>query len=358
MIYTNYTRLLFFACLTMFLGLVSCQKGIDPAGADPGIPDGVKDSTLLIKSITWLYRNGSDSIVEHYSYDTVNRKITLSWTDSGTEPLIPGYQSEYNNSKAELSYNSKGLLVHMAYTYPPSYSPWEFDNNTIDITYDSDNIVHKIAVKYVGGSTSSCVFTKTMLQGGGYRLDWNMSDPDTYFRTVVFSSDGKNILNTIDHRLTEMAPSGNPVEYKFINTDSLVYDATGNVVKVLTNYIDGRTNNVETYTSYEYNGRQTKGDQLYNQRQIIMNGIANMPFGDIDYPVEDAFGILSFNLDYEYLQFEKYPFQTTKARMWDGTFKDFISNSTFDSKNRLTKFIGFFHDYDLEPREYRISYYK
>ena len=89
-----------------------------------------------------------------------------------------------------------------------------------------------------------------------------------------------------------------------------------------------------------------------------MNGIANIPFGDYDGIIEEAFGILSFNLMYETLLFSKYPVSTVKARMYDGSFKDFTSNSTFDSKNRLTKFTGFLHDYDLDPREYRVNYYK
>jgi hypothetical protein len=44
--------------------------------------------------------------------------------------------------------------------------------------------------------------------------------------------------------------------------------------------------------------------------------------------------------------------------MWDGSYKDFAAASEFDNKNRLTNFIGFFHDYDLEPIEYKISYHK
>src|SRR5688500_5349057 len=107
MIYINYKKLLFIPCLLIILALASCQKDADPSDPDP-IPDEVKDSTLLIKSIARTYNSGKDSIVENYFYDTVNKKITLNWTDSGTEPSIPNYQSEYNNSKADLNYNSKG----------------------------------------------------------------------------------------------------------------------------------------------------------------------------------------------------------------------------------------------------------
>jgi hypothetical protein len=92
-----------------------------------------------------------------------------------------------------------------------------------------------------------------------------------------------------------------------------------------------------------------------------MNGIANMPFSDSDlgsFIADEAFGILSINLETEYMQYSKYPIQTAKVRMWDNSIRDFTSNSEFDNKNRLTKFTGFLNDYDLEPIGYRINYYK
>ena len=246
------------------LVLTSCQKGVDiDLDNPPPLPEEVKDSTLLIASIAWTYNDGKDSIVEHYSYDTINKKIILNWTDTYSNPVYPGDQSEYNNTKAELSYNSKGLLSGVVYTYPASYVPFDYDYDKIDIRYDNNNIVQEIIVKYIPGITLSSIINKTMLPGGRYKLEWSISDPnisdDIYYRTAVFSSDGKNILNVMDHRLNETSPSGDPVEYKFVRTDSLVYDVTGNVTKILTIFVDGRDNTTTEYTSYEFTGRQAKG---------------------------------------------------------------------------------------------------
>lgn len=362
MIYTNFARPLFLACLPLVLALASCQKGVDiDLDNPPPIPGNIQDSTLLIKSIARTYNNGQDSIVEHYSYDTINKKIILEWTDTYSDPVYPGDQSEYHNTKAELSYNSKGLLTGVVYTYPSSYVPFDYDYGKIDIRYDNDNIVQEIVVKYMTGISLSSIMNKTMLPGGGYRLEWSISDPnisdDMYYRTAVFSNDGKNIVNVEDHRLNEISPSGDPVEYKFIRTDSLVYDVNGNVLEVLTNFVDGRDSTTANYTSYEFTGRQTKGNELYNQRRLIMNGLADMPFGESD-DISYGVGILSFHFEYEYFQYSKYPADAAKVRMWDGAFKDFATHPTYDNKNRLTKFTGFFVDNDLEPHEYRITYYK
>ena len=82
-----------------------------------------------------------------------------------------------------------------------------------------------------------------------------------------------------------------------------------------------------------------------------------MPFfenDDLSYGV----GIMSFHFEYEYCQFSAFPAESAKVRMWDGSFKNFTSNPTYDSKNRLTKFTTFFVDNDLKPYEHRINYYK
>ncbi len=89
-----------------------------------------------------------------------------------------------------------------------------------------------------------------------------------------------------------------------------------------------------------------------------MNGVANIRFLDGANTPEEALGILSMTLDYEYLQYSKHPIATAKAHMWDGSYRTFTASSSFDSKNRLIKFVGFFHDLDLGPIEYRINYYK
>jgi hypothetical protein len=351
MIYNTFKNLLFVSSLLASLAFASCQKGVDINDPDI-IPGEVKDSTLLIKSISRFANTDEDSLTEYYSYDTVNRKITLTWDDP-SESYFP------DGSQLELSYNAAGLLVHVAYKYPLGYTQWEYDYNIIDITYDADKILQSITTKYSNGSIESKVFSKTRLSSGNYQLTWdetNLPD-DKIFRKAVFDAEGKTIVNIIENSfIAETSPTGDDIFTNYIATDSLVYDASGSVIKIISSRVDTLRHTNDSYISYDFT-RQTKGDQLYKQRQIIMNGIANMPFGNFDSP-EDAFGVLSFSVDNEYLQYSKYPMQTAKVHMWDGSYKNFIAPSEFDNKNRLTKFTGFFHDYDLEPQEYRINYYK
>ena len=81
---TNATqKLLFLFSLIACVLLTACQKDVDvDLDNPPPIPDEVEDSTLLVKSITMISDEGKDTIVESYFYDTVNKKITLSWKDN------------------------------------------------------------------------------------------------------------------------------------------------------------------------------------------------------------------------------------------------------------------------------------
>jgi len=350
-------KLFFISAILVIFTLASCQKDTNPNDPDP-IPDGVKDSTLLIKSIAYLFdngMNGQDSIVEHYSYDSVNRKITLTWDDASDNYVVDG-------TSAEFAYNNKGLLSRVVYKYPADYTPADYDYKTVGILYDAENILQKITTELGDGNIESLQFNKTMLPSGNYQLSWEETDPalpdETFPRKIIFNADGKSIIVILEHLFK---PAGENFYANVIIKDSLAYDATGNVSKVFTNISDTLNQYNESYTSFDFLTRQTKGDQLYNQRKVIMNGIANIPFDYSDlgsFIADEAVGILSITLSNEYLQYSKYPIQQAKVRMWDGSFRDFTANSEFDNTNRLTKFKGFFRDYDLELIEYKISYYK
>lgn len=348
-------NLLFIFSVFVLLILTSCQKGVDiDLNNPPPIPDEVMDSTLLIKSLKVVGGGvgDKDSLIEFYSYDTVNRKITITWQDDN-EDFIG------NGSKAELSYNEKGLLIQAQYIYPAGYVPWDFDYNTIDLSYDNGNVLQRVTSKYMNGEVEEFVFTKTVHADGHYRLTWNSGEinpGDSTFRKVEFDKNGNAITSYTENHFY---PSpGNPerkVSYYF---DSLAYNAAGEVEEIFRrkNFPDPIPD--ENFTFYEFSSRKTKGDQLYNHRQVLLNGIANIPFWDLDVVATDGFGLLSFLMDYENIQYSKTPAQMIRARMWDGTFENFTVVSELDNKDRLTKFTGFFQDYELEPMEYTIEYYK
>src|SRR5690348_13382850 len=86
-------------CLAAFIliAFASCQR-------EPGFTDTVTrvnsfDSTQLIKSITQSFDSGmpdADSTTETYSYDTINRTITLTWASFGSDSTLNGSSSVYS----------------------------------------------------------------------------------------------------------------------------------------------------------------------------------------------------------------------------------------------------------------------
>jgi hypothetical protein len=248
------------------------------------------------------------------------------------------------------------LVYRVVYKYPLGYVPQDREYNEINISYDAENILQKFESKYGDGSVEITTFAKTPLSFDNYQLAWSQISyyhEDSIYRKVEFDKDDRPIINYIEHFY--FSPFGDTS--KTTIADSLIYNAGGSVTKVFRRIENNQTNTIENFTLYEYT-RQTKGDQLYGQRLTLMNGLANIPLSDYDYAITDPFGVLSFSLDYESLLYSNYPITSVKARMWDGSFKNFTSSPTLDDKNRLTKFTGFFHDLDMEPVEYRISYFK
>jgi hypothetical protein len=358
MTYNNLPRLLFVSAIAAIFALTSCQREVNFTDTLP-VTEYVKDSTLLIKSITLVSDDAlgvQDSITENYSYDSVNRKIRLTWHDPSGSDYYP------DGTIADFSYNDKWLLSHVDYIYPAGYVADAFDYSTFDILYDAQKVLQKITTKYGDGSDETKTYTKTTLASGNYQLSWDESDPATpgykSLRRAVFNADGKNSINVFDRSfVAEISPAGDDVFTNFITSDTLFYDASGSVSKIKRNEVDTLRHTDQTFLFYEFTGRQTRGDQLYNQRQGILNGIANMPFGDGDSPA-DAFGVLSIVLDFEPLQYSIYPVQTTKIYNWNMTDFTFNSSSEFDSKNRLVKFKGFFIDLGLTNRVFKIKYFK
>lgn len=348
-----------FACLV----LVSCQKEIDLQDPDIEIPPGVLDSTLLVKSLERVWGIGTpeiDSSLLTFNYDTVNRKISIRFSAPHADP---GNSALPDGTEIVHSYNDKGLLSHILYNYPSGYIPYDYDYKTVDIVYDADKIVKSIAYKDGNDVTKQVSFTKTALAAGSYKLSWVIvyeeADPSQSFsfhRSASFTADGKNILNTIENfQNEETSPSQFEMVSQGMEIDSLVYDANGSVSKIFKKLKDENGNIITELTSYDFTKRYAKGDQLYNQRQAVLNGIANIPFGDYD-----EFGIFyNDNIDLEFLQYSKYPIQQTIIGRWqDMSYYTFNSSSSFDSKDRLAVFRGFFNDFEIYPEFYKIAYYK
>ena len=351
--YKKITKLLFLPVLLTVLVITSCQREVDFTDTDP-VTEYVRDSTLLIKSVS-LYDLGlQDSISETYSYDSINRKITLTFSNPSASIFPDG-------TVAELSYNSDWMISHAKYTYPAGYTPQAGDYNTVDVVYDAEKILQRITVNYSDGSVETKIYTKTSLTSGNYQLSWDESASgfpnDNLLRRAVFNTAGKNIINVVEHSfIAATSPGGNDVFTNRITSDTLFYDPGGNVSKIIRNETDTLLHTSQSFVSYNFSSRQTRGDQLYNQRQAIIRGIANMPFFDPDSDVE-LFGVLAASLENEQWQYLKYPIQSADIH-WLGSDYHFVSSSVFDSMNRLTEFKGFALDIGINDRIFKIKYYK
>ncbi|MEO8821765.1 MAG: hypothetical protein ABI267_07730 [Ginsengibacter sp.] len=320
------TLLFLIAATTLYS---SCNKHNDLQNPDPVTIDsvnimGFKDSTLLIKSLHRIDFNGDgtfeDSSMSYISYDTLNRKITIT-DGKGSET-------------GEYAYNTKGLLIHIL----------EKDDNgtsTTDYTSDESNILKSVTENGVPGGGEIYTLNKTLLPSGNYQLSWespsDILSPNTHENFLAnFDSKGST-LSYYDYTNDELSLS-----------DSILYDAGGNISKV----IRTRSNASRPFTQFDFISRDTKGDQLYNFYSILYNGVANF---------SDLYSGFSGIFNQSFFQFFKYPALSTDITNADGdSFKTISFNDTpqYDSKNRLIKFREFFNDVELYVTEYTIGYYK
>jgi hypothetical protein len=364
MIYTKFAKLLFSCCFTTFLGLLSCQKGVNPAELDP-IPEEVKDSTLLIKSISLRYFDPSsglpvdDSIKEVYTYDTVNRKIILTVDQAASSLYVTGAGVEH-------TYNANGLLIDLVYKYENGFIPSDDEMVSVKLDYDAGKVLQKIAINYFSGDTKIVLLKKALLLSGKYQLSWTepllISKPssgDTANVRATFDEGGNCLKSEFSYSYETIVGAGEEAYTKIIMTDTMYYDAKGSVNKVVSTYVDTLLHENETFTACEFNSRESKGDQLYNMKQVLLNGIANIPFGH-DLFRGGASGLLSyFQTGFEPMEYSLYPFQIAKVyNSQTKQYDSFMAVSEFDSKERLIKFKGFLNDFELIPYQYEITYYK
>ena len=334
--------LIILLCLLITIVYTSCNKNDVPSprlsSKDSATIMGFKDSTQLIKSIREISYDSAtnsitDSTITYFHYDTINRKITIRLMDYSD----PG---QANRDSFEYSYNNEGLLIHVE--NKSSQITTEFLKSE-DIIYDADDVVKTVTSRSVDGTTLVYSMNKEPLAGGGYSLSWFdlLNAPDTAYYTVNFDN---------DNRVTSY--------YFYGNSDSLIYDAEGNISRVMeTVYLTPYSlTGADTFPLYDFVSRDTKGDQLYNLNRIMYNGISN-------FPAETSFGVAD---EFQY-QYTKYPALSTKInRPASGAYEagggvyliNFSSTPEYDSKNRLVKYKAFFNDIKLSYLEYVISYYK
>ena len=329
--------------------LLSCQK--EPA-VIIDLPSVVTDSTQLVKQILYVEYDGAgevfDSLYEDYSYDTVSRKIMVKWTDT-----FSGYM---HGVSAVFSYDSRYLLSQVAISYPSVYPYQPEDEQNVAISYDDAGIIKSLTVTTRDAQTNTRSFTKKAT-GAGYELTWVTStDPQEVFnRSVLFDANGKFLKNTFSQPLFDI----NGDRYStYVQTDSVIYDGSDNIQKIYSHNTDTAVDIDNTFLAYEFNARGTKGNQLYLQRSLLLNGLSNIPFTDLDDWFE--LSVLTMTVDdYQDKQYSKYPFTSGKVyNQGTNSLDATTGQATFDSKDRLTGFKGYFQNNSPQPLEYHVSYYK
>lgn len=356
--------LLAFIILSAVL-LISCQKEIDIDPDNPlPIPDGVVDSTLLVKSIRVNFIDPvtglpeGDTIKEYYFYDTASRKIILTLDQEASSHYFTGAGVEH-------SYDGNGLLTKVIYKYREGFIPNDDDRISVQLEYDSDKVIKKITLFYFNGDVRSVAFRKSLLSEGKYRLDWGEptdiyipGGQDTVSVSAVFDKTGKCLTHAYSYGYNTVYGGGEDTYTMQIFRDTLVYDELGSVVKVIKNFVDTLKHINETIVGCEFSSRHNKGNQLFNLRQVLLNGIAGIRFGDEMFHGSIT-GTLSFVPGgYEPMQYHMYPFKSARVyNTWTKEFSDFTAISEFDNRDRLVKFRGFSAD-DMFPYVYGITYYK
>lgn len=329
--------------LSSFLALfvISCQKEIT-------IEELLQqaDSTQLIKSISLIPEgaNVADSFVEHYQYDTINRKVTITHT--------PDY---WGRAKTELSYLPSGLLFHISYTYGRPVSTGE--PVKVDITYDDKNIIKSFTVHKEGGGTNTINYQKTVLPNGRYSLVWqedifSTGDLTDYF--ALYDSLGRVIVKA------ERDYLGGAV------IDSLIYDDEGLLEKTYRTDTIFSTPfppvapfvNANSWVSSQIHSHYDKGDQLFNQVQLLLKGIARVPLGKIEI---FKGGLLSEPTEEYIFQYSRFSTQSaTLLRVISSSdiyYEDLNPQAEFDQLNRLVRYRGL-NSYGSDPFGFRITYYK
>ncbi len=349
---SNYFFILYL--LIQFIHLSSCKKNNNNSIDQPKIIQG-KDSSLLIKSIRY-----QSKYVEEYYYDSINHKIILTSTEEDSD-----YPS---SSKSELSYNSKHLLTGIIRKFKQSGSADTSIQFTVTIDYDDQDILQKIEERDFYGSIKTTIFNKTPLSTGNYQLTWTQQGHQLPNGTritdtiqAVFNDSGQLISQLANFPYPLMGTPDDTITSATITKDSFVYDNQGSLIKVLTNYIDTFRNINDNFTYCQFTSRLNKGVNLFNQRQLILRGISNIPFSTTTFSGEA--GVLSIFNTVEAYEYLKYPFQTIVLHNYSGNDDlSLTSLSEFDSNGRLTYFkgIAFLSERPNQipnPLDFRITYY-
>jgi hypothetical protein len=326
--------------ISSIISFESCSKRGDTVPTPQQI-DSVKvfgvDSSELVRSITSVWTdslgNVQDSSISYFYYDTVNRKIFSAPTVI-TASNPPNYTNIFSYNA---SYQISNLKINPALVDTG-------DAVSIDYVYDNEHIISTETETHKDNVQEVRNFQKTSL-AGGYTL--SSVDIDESFDTTIsafnFNSDGR-----LNYSSVTTLPDTSP----WIS-DSLVYDAAGNVSTVIENNIF----NPSQVNAFSMTSRTTKGNELSVFNKILFNGISQLP--DINGGNFDGGDQLNGYDNFYFYQFTVYPASSaTVYYQSTSSYVTFNTGAQFDNKNRLVSYKMFNGDNSFYYMTVKLVYYK
>ena len=327
--------------ISLILSFVSCSK----VGDKPPTPqqvDSIKifgvDSSELVKSVTSMWTdslgNVQDSSTTYIYYDTIDRKIFMAPTLI-TAPNPANYSNIF-------SYNTSYQLSNLKIN-PASVDTG--DAVSIDYAYDNQHIISSETQTHKDNVQEVRNIQKTSLSGNSYSLSSEDADVsfDTSITSFTFNSNGQ--LNYWS--ITEL-PDTSPWF-----SDSLVYDAAGNVSAV----IENDASNTSQVNAFEMMSRSTKGNELSILNKILFNGISQLP--DVTGGNFDGGDQFNGYNNFFFYQVTAYPAATAKVyQQFSSSYVTFNTGAQFDSNNRLILYKLYNGDEPFYYEIERLAYYK
>ncbi len=342
--------------IVLIISLVSCQKNIsspNPASVSTNI-FGFGDSSQLIKSIT--YHNQDSSWSEYFFYDTTNRKIIVS-----LQPVTT-VGGDYSDGQ-EFSYDGFGMLIHITGKFSGANNVYF---TLADYFYDNQHVLDSINTE-MPGLNRALGFTKTVVSGG-YLLSELYTSPaangftDSNYTASLIDDSGRLAANYTVYNNTEpgdphnTSPNGDTY---FYFTDSVIYDAAGNMSKQTTRYPPDlmKPDSLVTVVFYDYGVRDMKGDQLYKLGMTLFRGVEEIP------SVIDFFAGELTPFGQDGMQVYRYPSLSTTMIVADSTgvyntTLQFNTPAQYDDQQRLVSYHNFAHYSPYPAYDMTIAYYK
>ncbi|MGN6541018.1 MAG: hypothetical protein ACTHKY_09455 [Ginsengibacter sp.] len=337
----------FSACiLASLLFFFSCNKAADTPPT-PQQVDSVKifglDSSELVKSldITWTDSSGTlqDSTIVYFYYDTLSRSIF--WDKTPNTDLNPA------NHSLVYSYNTNYLISHV------KRNTTDLEDTgsavTIDYAYDNANIIKSVTYTYSSGSPEVEEITKSSRSSGGYALSTRDEGDFGQDNLTAYNFDANG-------RFVSWASYTVPATVPNMH-DSLIYDASGNISKVVQTDTSYWTGGPETINFFQIDSRATKGNEFATLNKVLFNGVSQLPEFTFS---NSAIGSLLNNIDdWYFYQFTAYPpLSVTVYQQSTNSYVTFNPNPQFDSKNRIVSFKMYNGDGDFYYETVKLAYYK